>query len=75
MLGLRRSGKRRRNRDQQRHADRQRDAKQLDRALEVAPEDSPASDPALPGQVERRRPSSDVERPYPYQERRGSHDR
>ena len=81
MLGLRRSGKRRRNRNQPRHPSdmhrTEREAKHVDRMLDKSNEESfPASDPpAVKTPVERRRPSNDIERPYPHHERRGNPDR
>ena len=80
MLGLRRSGKRRKNRNQPRHpADlhrKDREAKHVDRMLDGPSRDSfPASDRPVAIPVERRRPSNDGERPYPHQERRGTHNR
>ena len=69
MLGLRRSGKRRRNRNQPRHGpeahQKERDAKQIDRLLDVANDESlpggPAPSVTIPGG--RQKETEDVERP------------
>jgi hypothetical protein len=67
MLGLRRSGKRRRNRNQPRHGpeahQKERDAKQIDRLLDVANEDSFPGSPTVTIPGARQKEPDDVERP------------
>ena len=69
MLGLRRSGKRRKNRNQPRHPSdlhrKERDLKHVDRALDAGKEDSfPVSErPVLTIPGNRQKDAEDVERP------------
>ena len=76
MLGLRRSGKRRKNRNQPRHPSdlhrKEREAKHVDRMVDDANEDSShaSNPPAATVYEERRRVSEDVERPRSEERRR-----
>ena len=76
MLGLRRSGKRRKNRNQPRHPSdihrKKHEAKRVDRMADDTGEDSPhtSDPPAVTVYEERRRVSEGVERPRSEERRR-----